>query len=55
MTNLLTLLIPTGIIPDPKDLNALDGKLLAYITHFTIPLTLLISGNHNESSQPFCH
>jgi len=28
--------------------NALDGRLLSVITHQTVPLSLLISGNHHE-------
>ena len=41
--------IPVEALPAPKDVNALDGRLLARITHHTVPLSLILSGNHHES------
>lgn len=35
--------IPTEIIASPKDVNSLDSKLLAWITHCTVPITLVLS------------
>uniref|UniRef100_A0A8P4GRA6 CCHC-type domain-containing protein n=1 Tax=Dicentrarchus labrax TaxID=13489 RepID=A0A8P4GRA6_DICLA len=40
--------IPTIKLPDNQPVNALDGKHLANITRQTIPLTLILSGNHRE-------
>lgn len=37
--------LPVELLPDPKDVNALDGRLLARITHITAPLNVLLSGN----------
>ncbi len=36
----------------PKNANALDGRLIATVTHRTAPVTLIISGNHREQIQP---
>lgn len=41
--------LPSEPLPEPKDVFALDGKLLARITHRTAPVSLLLSGNHHES------
>nr|CBN81752.1 Pol polyprotein [Dicentrarchus labrax] len=38
--------IPTVKLPDNQPVNALDGKHLANITRQTVPLTLILSGNH---------
>lgn len=43
--------IPTKEVPIPNDINTLDGKLLAHVTHWTVPITLLLSGNHSETIQ----
>uniref|UniRef100_A0A8P4GPN0 Gypsy retrotransposon integrase-like protein 1 n=1 Tax=Dicentrarchus labrax TaxID=13489 RepID=A0A8P4GPN0_DICLA len=40
--------IPTIKLPDNQPVNALDGKHLANITRQTVPLTLILSGNHRE-------
>ena len=41
--HILTLPLPT-----PKEVFALDDRLLACVTHRTVPLSLLLSGNHSE-------
>lgn len=41
--------IPTETLPAPKNVYALDGKLLASVTHRTAPVSLLLSGNHHET------
>lgn len=41
--------IPVEPVPDPKEVNVLDGRRLARITHITAPLNLLLSGNHRET------
>ena len=38
-------------LPSPLNANALDGRLLALITHRTKPLVLIVSGNHHEMLQ----
>ncbi|XP_050924947.1 uncharacterized protein LOC108874699 [Lates calcarifer] len=40
--------IPSEPLPEPKDVFALDGRLLAHVTLRTIPVSLLLSGNHRE-------
>ena len=40
--------IPVFPLTVPLNVNALDGRLLSVITHQTVPLCLLISGNHHE-------
>lgn len=40
--------IPTVPLPTPVLVSALDGKALPVITHRTIPIELLVSGNHRE-------
>ena len=40
--------IPLEALPDPITVKALDGRILARITHCTIPLQLQVSGNHSE-------
>lgn len=40
--------LPTETLPEPKDVLALNGQLLARVTHRTAPLTLQLSGNHQE-------
>ncbi|XP_028324820.1 uncharacterized protein LOC114476995 [Gouania willdenowi] len=40
--------IPSEPLPEPKNVYALDGKLLATVTHRTIPISLRLSGNHHE-------
>lgn len=42
--------IPTLPLPAPKEVFALDGRLLAHVTHHTVPLSLLLSGNHSEKN-----
>lgn len=44
--------IPLLAFALPKDMNALDGKLLSRIPHHTAPVTLIISGNHHKTIQP---
>ena len=36
------------LLPEPKEVFALDGRLLARVTHRTTPVSLLLSGNHQE-------
>ena len=36
------------LLETPLVANALDGRLLANVTHRTVPLTLMLSGNHKE-------
>ena len=36
------------LLPEPKEVFALDGRLLARNTHRTTPVSLLLSGNHLE-------
>lgn len=43
--------IPMEEINPSSEANALDGKLLAHITHPTVLIILLISGNHGETIQ----
>lgn len=38
-------------LPTPIAVFALDGRLLAQVTHRTVPLPLLLSGNHREHIQ----
>ena len=40
--------LPFEPLPEPKDVFALDGRLLAQVTHRTAPVSLKISGNHHE-------
>lgn len=46
--------IPVTEVLTPKDMLALDGKLLTKITHKTAPITLSLSGNHHDSIE-LCH
>lgn len=39
--------IPLEPLPEPKDISALDGKLLFQVIHRTAPLTLILLGNHH--------
>ena len=41
--------IPSEPLPQPKEVFALDGRLLARVTHRTVPVSLLLSGNHHET------
>ena len=41
--------IPCQLLPHPKEVFALDGRLLAQVTHRTVPVNLMISGNHREN------
>lgn len=45
--------IPTEILSSPTDALSLDSNLLTHITHRTIPLSLIVSGNHRETIQFF--
>ena len=36
------------LLPEPKEVFALDGRFLARVTHRTTPVSLLLSGNHQE-------
>ncbi len=40
--------LPLETLASPKPITALDGRLIAKVTHHTSPLTLIISGNHRE-------
>lgn len=41
--------IPLELLAKPRRVNALDGRLIAQVTHCTVPLTLIVSDNHRES------
>ncbi|KAJ8356966.1 hypothetical protein SKAU_G00197600 [Synaphobranchus kaupii] len=43
--------IPTELLPSPITAFALDGRSLGLVTHSTVPLQLVLSGNHRESIQ----
>lgn len=43
--------IPTEPIDPPRKVNALNGEPLAMITHRTVPVTLILQGNHKETIQ----
>ena len=43
--------ILTFPLPTPIKVFALDGRLLAQVTHRTVPLPLLLSGSHREHIQ----
>lgn len=43
--------IHTVPLDSPISVNALDGKFLAQITHLTVPLLLVLSGNHRDCIQ----
>ena len=45
--------IPTVELANSKEVLALDGRLLAEVTHRTAPITLTISGNHQETVELF--
>lgn len=40
--------IPCQLLSHPKRVFALDGRLLAQVTHRTAPVNLMLSGNHRE-------
>lgn len=42
---------PFKQLPSPIRANSLDGRLLAVVTQCTVPVTLCISGNHQEEIQ----
>ena len=41
--------IPIESLPSPVKVTALDGRSLETITHLTLPLHLVVSGNHHEN------
>ena len=43
--------IPLILLEKPLTANALDGRLLAHVTHQTTPVSLILSGNHREMIQ----
>ncbi|KAJ8333610.1 hypothetical protein SKAU_G00416180 [Synaphobranchus kaupii] len=43
--------IPTEALPTPITALALDGRSLGVVTHSTVPLQLILSGNHRETIQ----
>ncbi|KAJ8012622.1 hypothetical protein DPEC_G00044780 [Dallia pectoralis] len=43
--------IPVEVLPAPLNAHALNGELLARVSHRTIPLSLHLSGNHTETIQ----
>ena len=45
--------LPLEPLPVPKDVTALDGRLMTQVQFRTAPLTLIISGNHREDLQLF--
>lgn len=40
--------IPLEPLSNPLTANGLDGRLLARVTHHTVPINLILSGNHCE-------
>ena len=40
--------IPVVKLSQPRTVHTLDGKVLAEITHSTVPVSLLFSGNYSE-------
>lgn len=36
-------------LPKPKEVLALDGRLISTVTNCTAPISLMLSGNHTES------
>ena len=40
--------IPSEPLSKPQRVFALDGKVLANVTHRTVPVSLVVSGNHRE-------
>ncbi|KAJ0068821.1 hypothetical protein NL108_011442 [Boleophthalmus pectinirostris] len=51
------LILQAGIsiepLPEPIQVSALNGTVLAKITHHTVPLHLILSGNHHEVTRFF--
>lgn len=45
--------LPLEMLPEPKRVLAVDGSLLAAVTHRTEPISLLLSGNHHETIRLF--
>ncbi|CAJ1057674.1 uncharacterized protein LOC108874699, partial [Xyrichtys novacula] len=45
--------LPLEELPAPRKVTALDGRVIASITHCTVPLTLILSGNHREDIRLF--
>ncbi|KAI3354966.1 hypothetical protein L3Q82_004757 [Scortum barcoo] len=43
--------VPFEPLEKPRDALAVDGRIMARVTHRTQPLTLVISGNHTEEIQ----
>lgn len=41
--------IPLERLESPRTARALNGKFLAQVTHCTVPITLVLSGNHGDS------
>nr|XP_008302615.1 PREDICTED: uncharacterized protein LOC103374318 [Stegastes partitus] len=44
---------PLELLDTPKIIKALDGRLLATVTHRTRPLSMIISGNRRETIQKY--
>lgn len=45
--------IPSELLSEPKDVFALNGRLLTLLMHCTAPVSLLLSGNHHETISLF--
>ncbi|KAI3362925.1 hypothetical protein L3Q82_011601 [Scortum barcoo] len=43
--------VPFEPLEKPRDALAVDGRIIARVTHRTQPLTLVVSGNHSEKIQ----
>lgn len=43
--------IPFETLEKPRNALAVDGRILAQVTHRTVPVTLVLSGNHHETIQ----
>lgn len=41
-------IIPLEPLGNPFRANTLDGRLLAQVTHRSVPVNLVLSGNHSE-------
>lgn len=43
--------IPTEPLDTPRDALTVDDRVLAHVTQRTVPVTLVLSGNHSETTQ----
>lgn len=45
--------LPLGTLPEAKTVLDLDRRVIARVTHRTVPIDLLVSGNHRDRIQLF--